>query len=256
MWEFSAMVNEALEGVESIIIRRGKNKNCSNKTLQELCPKLNNILNQFIGDDDIYPGKGRLLNFPICDLFHEIAQSNKSTTIFELDCNNTNILARTDGTKPLGQTKRRNSNSQIHVYFNYDICDKSCLEIAAVLVHEALHARFNDLIFNRIPDGLEGSNLSMSNYNQYWKDICENNYDNYNNQHDIIALFYVDEIAKAMHKAFGFQGEWEDYKYWAYLGLGVEMAELAGSQVITLHKFNESLIQWNNVRDNVIVNCD
>jgi hypothetical protein len=59
-----------------------------------------------------------------------------------------------------------------------------------------------------------------------------------------------------MHEAFGFQGDWEDYRYWAYLGLGAENAELAGSQVVTVQKFNEYITQWNNVKNNIIVNCD
>src|SRR5690606_37980403 len=87
--------------------------------------------------------------------------------------------------------------------------------------------------------------------NSEWEKIYENQFNNLSNHHDIMAQFYVDEYAKAMWNATGQQGNWENYRYWAYHGLNVTQAQQEGSRVITQQKYDEYEALWNNIKDDI-----
>lgn len=237
---------DKMSGMDYIIINR--ETPCEDKTIKELCPKLDNLLRNLIG-------KGDYVTEPNCELLNNLGASIRTGTFYNLDCDGTRISARADGTKPLGQTSVvRNTNNSI--YFNMDVCNKSCFEILSVIIHESLHAEIHRKVLDQLPPPFNDIYPSDQEFKDKMTDLVTNELSGLSNQHDIMAQFYVDEYAKAMWNATGQQGNWTDYRYWAYHGLNVTQAQQAGSTVITQNKYDEYTNQWNNIKDNIQFDCN
>jgi hypothetical protein len=242
-------VNAALEGEEKLYVHRSNLHLCKGKELKDICPKLDNIFNMLIGE-------GTHFTTANCELLKDIAESELTQTNFVLDCEGKKITeTRTDGTLALAQFQR-GYNGFGTIYFHGDVCEMSCLELASVVIHEALHAKFTSMVFHRIPDFALGQYVTLEEFKRYWDDLVKRNYNNITNQHDIIAQFYIDEFAKAVHAAFGEQGNWEDYRFWAYKHLGPQYATAGGSTVITQEQSDAYEAIWNSVKDDIQIDCD
>jgi hypothetical protein len=114
-------------------------------------------------------------------------------------------------------------NTRIEI--NPNLCggsiDKDPLEIAGMLLHELIHARIFESLYNRGYFGqLAGG---TENFNVRWNNFIQSNYPNIvpvgYDQHKLMAQSYVNDLAQALHDLNGGVGEPSDYLLIAWQGL-------------------------------------
>ena len=223
-------LSDGLDGYDWIKIIQ-ESKECENKTLEELCPKLKDILDKFVGSDGHNPN---------CSLLNSLGTSNIKTNIF-LDCDKSSV-GNADGSSVLGRTRSSiGFNDQVNIAINPDLCDESCAKILSVLVHESIHARMIDMAINLLPEGFNSDAAFM----QAYRAITDGHFNGNENSHVIIARFFTEEYAKAMHEMTGI-GKWEDYLFWAYEGLGI-----SPSSFMTIEELTQVNSNWNKISEQV-----
>ena len=212
------------------------------------CPKLYNILNSLSGNDG---------SSTMCSMFEELDQNETADIQFLLDCSN-DIMARGDGSRPLGQVNLGDEDIRqltIHVNFNTDLCDSSCVKILSVVIHETLHARMHTRILNEIPPRHtwpESDPPTTADANAAWARIRAREYDSTESSHRIMARFYAEEYAKTMANYFNHE-RWEDFLFWAYDGLAIPIDD----PVLPSSKWETISNDWNNIKDEInATNCE
>ncbi|MDF1699463.1 MAG: hypothetical protein P1U56_26660 [Saprospiraceae bacterium] len=213
-------------------------------SMSEDCKKLSNILDLVVGEDG---------SDPHCDMLNELGAA-KNEIQYIWDCDLSRIDPRTDGTYPLGQTTFDLSTSQIKSYFSPSLCEESCITILSAVIHESLHAQFKSMVLNKLPEPDPFNHVfpTYEDFRQKWFEIRDKDFNGIVFEHKIMADYYAEEYAKAMHQMVGV-GNWEDYLFWAYDGLGIDPPLLIGKKEWEIHQAN-----WNSIKSDVnsSLNCE
>jgi hypothetical protein len=97
---------------------------------------------------------------------------------------------------------------------------KDPLEIAGTLLHELIHARIFESLYNK---GFDLNSVANQKYADLWKNFIQSKYPNIqpvgNDQHKFMAQAYVNDLAQALHDLNGGVGEPSDYLLIAWQGL-------------------------------------
>ncbi len=188
----------------------------------EECPLLECIFNDLIESPNDQNGNSTLL----CEIFSSfLSNPNLDLTItFDHD-KNSNYFGGEDNYKsieenPASTVPRNNTFDDIIIIFHGDLCNDAKysdpMQAAATFFHELIHAEFYSWILEKYPDG---GYLITSENGDAWKNILETNFPEYigaSNQHNVMNYF-IEEIQNSLHALNGYEGNAEDYLYWALL---------------------------------------
>ena len=233
-----------VDGLESVLsnndyIEIVESASHCDETMEDDCPKLKNVLDFLVGPES---------NKPICDFLKDIGASTNSTTKYKYDCDNTKIKPRKDGTYPIGQAQGLKSADQvtagnIDVYFSEGICDSSCIQILAAVMHESMHAKLLNLGHERLGN-IVGDETEFFHVG----DLVQALKDSIHLQHKIMAEYYAEEYSKAMSKMFDGCGGELDFMYLAFQGLGADAFKAKGDPLMTPAEEASYLSSWDMVQ--------
>ena len=221
-------LSEGLGGYDRIKVL--DNTTDCEKSFKDQCPKLKDILDNFVGD------KG---DNPNCSLIEELGESPIESTYF-LDCDK-NFVQDKLGRTTTSDSNRDDDNNAIKVGFSPDLCNKSCVEILNVVVHESVHAKILNSTLITVTEGFN----SDAHFINVHRQIRSNQFDGEIQDHRIMAKFLALEMAKAMHEMIGI-GDPQDYLFWSYQGLGIDPSEFLNTAQIS--EMNQG---WNNIKQEV-----
>ncbi len=172
--------------------------------------------------DELY--NSGITNF--CDLQNNFETDNK---VIDLKVGNTSQF--TKGRKAF--TGVDSKTGRITIFFNPNLCvddfkfDPSdfasdFLRTAKTIIHESVHADFWREVSNILPDGKTLTSINQSTFNETFQefiDIVCTEGDVLTDQHEVMINSWIDKLSKDLWEYNGKVGNWEDYKYLAWLGL-------------------------------------
>lgn len=220
----------------------------SGLTLSEDCPKLDSILNLLIGDN---------ANDPLCFLLDSLGFSDNIGWRIIWDCDDSHVLPNANASTYSGLHL---DERLIPTYFRSSSCDLSCMELLSIVIHEGIHAEIYRVVMDSILSNSPQYDDLKIPYNIYsltWTALADMNYGGEVDHHILMAERLLEVITIAIWQALGEQGFPEDYLYWAYDGLALDLMWANGDTMITPEAFQALTDDYfQNIEPNINFDCD